>query len=271
MSERKIIVQREVSEREINVERESSLVITATGLFPTGTKDITENGVHDVTYYKNAFVHVPEPEGTITITENGTVDVKEYAEAEVAVPSVDLSDYFYSTITGPYTSSVVKKIPEEFEVSSDCTSLAECFIRMRNDRISLSGGGEALASLQNMARYATAKVIDLSGLTFSESAYLYGVVQNCTELEVVIFGCNHTSGQTPYIFNGCSSLKAVIIYAETFTIAGTDLFSNSGLRTGDGYVYVPDERPSWYQSAANWSGIASRIKPLSELPAEYQS
>lgn len=54
---------------------------------PTGTIQITSNGIFDVHNYAEADVNVPAitPTGTISITENGTVDVANYAEASVDV------------------------------------------------------------------------------------------------------------------------------------------------------------------------------------------
>ena len=54
---------------------------------PTGTIQITNNGIFDVHNYAEADVDVPAiiPTGTISITENGTVDVANYAEASVDV------------------------------------------------------------------------------------------------------------------------------------------------------------------------------------------
>ena len=60
---------------------------------PTGTIQITSNGIFDVHNYAEADVNVPAitPTGTISITENGTVDVANYATAEVDVDYVTVN------------------------------------------------------------------------------------------------------------------------------------------------------------------------------------
>lgn len=62
------------------------------GITPTGTKQISSNGTHDVANYAYAEVNVPAsgitPTGTKSITSNGTHDVTNYASANVNVPSI---------------------------------------------------------------------------------------------------------------------------------------------------------------------------------------
>lgn len=57
-----------------------------TGITPSGTRSIVENGVYNVKEYETAEVSVPQPSGSVVITENGTHDVSGYAAAVVNVP-----------------------------------------------------------------------------------------------------------------------------------------------------------------------------------------
>lgn len=59
MSEKRVKVEREVAEREIKVERENIATVYATGVFPSGTKNITENGTYDVTTDAAVKVDIP--------------------------------------------------------------------------------------------------------------------------------------------------------------------------------------------------------------------
>ena len=66
--------------------------------------------------------------------------------------------------------------------------------------------------------------------------------------------------------NGCTGLTTLIIEQTDAicTLAG-NVFANSSVASGTGYVYVPDNLVDTYKSYTNWSAYASQIKPLSEL------
>lgn len=71
---------------------------------------------------------------------------------------------------------------------------------------------------------------------------------------------------------GCSNLQALVFSGNTTVpqLASTSSFSNSSFENGVGYIYVPDNLVSQWKTATNWATFANQIKPLSELPAEYQ-
>ena len=71
------------------------------------------------------------------------------------------------------------------------------------------------------------------------------------------------------MFRFCYSLNTVIINNETlFKMTNTNMFQNTPIASGTGYVYVPDNMVETYKTATNWSTYADQIKPISELPTE---
>lgn len=54
---------------------------------PTGTKEIIQNGIHDVKEYAYADVKVPQPSGETVLTDNNTTyNVAQYESAKVQIP-----------------------------------------------------------------------------------------------------------------------------------------------------------------------------------------
>lgn len=65
-------------------------------------------------------------------------------------------------------------------------------------------------------------------------------------------------------FKNCSSLQYIRIEATT----PPTLESTTAITSTIGAIYVPDESVAAYQAATNWSSFASKIKGISEIPAE---
>lgn len=91
---------------EVNV----SVPIESPGITPSGTKQITANGTHDVTNYASVNVNVPipdgyiKPSGSLSIDTNGTYDVTEKASVVVEVPSsAPAPTQFTNILTHPST------------------------------------------------------------------------------------------------------------------------------------------------------------------------
>ena len=175
MSDRKITVQREVSEREISVEREQTLTINATGIFPSGTVEITENGSYDVTTYKNAEVAVPsDPSEFFTSMTTTRVD------SAIKVLVVDIP----STITALFTSSGY----------SDFRN----YENLKKVKIT---GGSGLTSINNLLRDTVAEVYDISALAGLTNVQSYNLFGNASNVKAIIIDSenvldlSHGSGQ----------------------------------------------------------------------------
>ena len=104
--------------------------------------------------------------------------------------------------------------------------------------------------------FANAKSIGESGgYTFSQ----------CPNLQKADFGNAEVMGT--YTFQACSKLDTLIIRSEKVcSLKGLSAINSTPIYNGDGSVYVPDKLVNAYKNAYNWSTIASKIKPISELP-----
>lgn len=49
------------------------------------------------------------------------------------------------------------------------------------------------------------------------------------------------------------------------SLKSTDVFNNTPIKNGTGYIYVPDNLIDIYKTATNWTTFANQIKPISEL------
>ena len=92
-----------------------------------------------------------------------------------------------------------------------------------------------------------------------------GVFRNCSALKEIDLPLVHSI--TIYAFDGCSTLEKVILRREGVCVLDTNVFTNTPIETGTGYIYVPDTLVDRYKNATNWSTFANQIKPISELEA----
>lgn len=92
----------------------------------------------------------------------------------------------------------------------------------------------------------------------------------CKALTSVDFPKLETIGG--YSFYLCNKLNTIILRntSQICSLKSMNVFYNTPIRSGAGYIYVPDELVAGYKSATNWSTYASKIKPLSELPEEEE-
>ena len=88
------------------------------------------------------------------------------------------------------------------------------------------------------------------------------VFYNCKALTSLTLPPGITGSIGTNAFNGCSALTSLVIQSPTMmTLSNVNAFSSTTCN-----IYVPDPLVDTYKGATNWSTLAARIKPISELP-----
>lgn len=101
--------------------------------------------------------------------------------------------------------------------------------------------------------------INFSGITKLPNSAFNG----CTSLVEITLPASLTSIGN-YVFRGCESLKYFRINANTPpTLSWAPAFPSTIVA-----IYVPDESITAYREATGWTDYASKIKGISEMPAE---
>lgn len=267
------------------------------GVFPSGTKVITENVTgEDVTNYAAVDVAVPGPSGTkqISITQNGTTteDVSEYADAEITVntlPAKGLvfddydSDgyphsakllgswetiqgrmfYYYFSKDKPawsYYYDTYGKNITHFDIPDTVTEIASGAFGNCSALNTINFPNRAISIADN----AFGKCENLSEVKFLDDVTFTGtqVFYWCYHLINVIFSSNVNQ-----ITNRCFENTPVELYDFSHCTAIPPLFSAGSLSHASGCVIrIPaalsdttlGEGNGW-ESATNWSALTDIV------------
>lgn len=156
----------------------------------------------------------------------------------------------------------------------DCDSLAFATI--------LSDGG-ALGSLK---KFIAPKLTTMStsGKQFKSSPNLEEVImprygagipatilgsmfRDCSALITADVGAAWQIGNNA--FSGCAALTALVLRASSkVLLLDTNVFTNTPIASGTGYVYVPRALISTYESATNWSTYAGQYRAIEDYTSD---
>ena len=117
-----------------------------------------------------------------------------------------------------------------------------------------------IATSQPFKQCHAIKNITLPALTTA-----YGIASHCSVLEVIDLPALETI--TRSLATNCSALSAVILRnSNVVTASYATIFSDTGINTGTGYIYVPAALIEDYKIAKNWSTYASQFRAIEDYP-----
>lgn len=192
--------------------------------------------------------------------------------------SVDLSDFDMSNVTTMYymfyMCTSLKSIIWKNGTTSKNTDMGNVFYACnRLESIDLSNFDTSnvtsfVSLFYNCQRLAQIDVSNFNTSNAKQMDYMFYGCIALSKIDISNFDGNKLISNS-LMFGNCINLLIVIINRQdVFKMTNTNMFQNTPIASGTGYVYVPDNMVETYKTATNWSTYADQIKPISELPAE---
>lgn len=266
-------------------------------IVPSGTKDITENGTHDVAEFASVEVNVAGSGGgggdeLADAVASGYVEgdatfqadtIRQFAFYEVeftgdlyllnatSIPSNAAEGAKGNTVIAPNVETIGYR--SFYDAAFKRMEFPKCYTITGNDAFRMNTGTPMLEEIvlpllgeigwYCFQRQAKLHTVDVRSATIiNTSAFRY-----CSALAILDLPC--ATSISAAAFGGTESLKALILRSETLcTLANTNAFTSSAIASGTGYIYIPAALKSQYEQASNWSTYASQFRALEDYTVD---
>lgn len=211
-----------------------------TGIEPTGSLNIIENGTYDITDYAQVIINVPqnnEPEGSIDITSNGTHNVAWLASVNVNVPQTveegandGLVDNSLTTFVMPSGKTSIYKYAFYYKTGLSTIDITGA-ISIGDYAFRYSGISSIVipSTVTSIGSYAIADCTSLKNAVINNNTLASYQFYNDTALATVTFSDDSTLTSIPNCcFQNCKVLKSFpfskfkIFSDYCFTYAGAN-------------------------------------------------
>ena len=247
------------------------------GITPSGTLNISENGVYDVYSYASASVNVPTPQfvtESLSVSANGTYTPGEgvdgYSQVVVDVPVVGFTQ---QNVTEENIEIINLDNPASFVASSVFKNNKT--IQTVNLPYATTVGNDAFQKCSSLTQVSLPMCSyigntaffgcnSLSQVSLPVCSYIgNNAFQDCYSLsQVDLPMCSYIGDGA---FYDCYSLSIITIgYSSVCSLDGYGAFIDTPIASGTGSIYVPASLVDSYKSATNWSSFSSQIFPIAE-------
>lgn len=241
----------------------------------------TADGLNSVTVEPIPDEYI-KPTGTKEIVANGDYDISQFANVQVAVGGITKGLVINSCDSDGYVTdaSIVGMLTIPMRYLNNVLNTSGIFSKI-GANLHLEETIEEIYAYAFSGCYAwsLSKIPDacLNIATYS--------FQNIGSKSIVIPNATKIGGQAFYnssleevdlqtlalcdissqAFASCRALKRFIVRSSNPHTISNNIFQNTPIASGTGYIYVPDDAVETYKSATNWSVYADQIKGISEL------
>lgn len=207
--------------------------------------------------YSNALAITELPESVVTINNSAFNSCNALALSKLPTGLTKINDRaFYSCNNITLTS-----LPDNITTIEQYAFYACKNIKLTSlpDKVTSIGASSFQSCVSLTSMCLPTGITTLPATCFNGCEKLYDIT--CLgNISVINASC----------FGSCSVLTKLVLpnITKVPTLSNTNVFNNTPIKSGTGYIYIPDELVEEAKVKSNWSTYAAQIKGISELPTE---